>query len=150
MTNEQYYVSRWLARMWDADIEVNQLIARRDEIISMMSGIGKYDDEFIPAQTGENSTETKYLEYSELSAQIDKKLDLISRENNRTLQTINKVDDSMLRGMLVARYVRRLSWQDVGHLYNYEKTITYKKYRLAALDAVMPFIPKGELDYENE
>ena len=150
MTNEQYYVSRWLARMWDADIEVNQLIARRDEIVSMMSGIGKYDDEFIPSQTGENSTETKYLEYSELSAQIDKKLDLISRENNRTLQTINKVDDSMLRGMLVARYVRRLSWQDVGHLYNYEKTITYKKYRLAALDAVMPFIPKGELDYENE
>ena len=148
MTNNQYDASRWLSRMWDADIEIAQLVARRDEVIAMMSGIGKYDDEFIPAQTGENATETKYLEYSELSAQIDKRLDMISQENTRTIQTINKVDDSMLRGMLIARYIRRLSWQEVGHLYNYEKSQTYEKFRLSALDAVYPFIPKGEIDNE--
>lgn len=145
MTDDQYYAHKWLSRMWDENVEVEQLKGRQEEIIGSMSGIGKYDSENIPTQTGENGSESKLIEFSLVSEQLEKKLQRISYENSRTLQTIDKVDSSMLRGMLIARYLRRMSWTDVGKLYNYEKTQTYEKYRIEALNAVYPHIPKGEV-----
>lgn len=144
MTDNQYYAHLWLSRMWYVDIEIEQLITRRDTIISSLSGIGKYDAEHIPAQTGENSTETKNLEYSILSEQIDKKLTELSTENIRTLNVIDQVGDSMLRGMLKARYLNRKTWTQIGKDYNYERSRAFD-YRQIALNAVYPFIPKGEV-----
>lgn len=141
MTDAQYYAHRWLSRMWYIDIEIEQLIIRRDAIIASMSGIGKYDAEFIPAQTGENSTETKNIEYALLSEQIDKKLQSVSNENSRTLAVIGQVQDNMLRGMLISRYLNRKTWTQIGKEYNYERSRAFD-YRKIALDAVYPFIPK--------
>lgn len=144
MTDAQYYAHRWLSRMWYIDIEIEQLIIRRDAIIASMSGIGKYDAEFIPAQTGENSTETKNIEYALLSEQIDKKLQSVSNENSRTLAVIGCVQDNMLRGMLISRYLNRKTWTQIGKEYNYERSRAFD-YRKIALDAVYEFIPKGEV-----
>lgn len=141
MTDAQYYAHKWLSRMWYIDIEIEQLIIRRDAIIASMSGIGKYDAEFIPAQTGENSTETKNIEYALLSEQIDKKLQSVSNENSRTLAVIGCVQDNMLRGMLISRYLNRKTWTQIGKEYNYERSRAFD-YRKIALDAVYPFIPK--------
>ena len=141
MTDAQFYAHRWLSRMWDADVEITQLMVRRDKIIASLSGIGKYDAEHIPTQNGENSTESKNIEYSLLTEQIEKKLRKLSQENCRTHNVIDKVDDTMLRGMLEARYINRLTLSQVGKLYNYELTRT-KFYGKAALDAVIPFIPQ--------
>jgi hypothetical protein len=127
--------------MWYIDIEIEQLIIRRDAIIASMSGIGKYDAEFIPANTGENSTETKNIEYALLSEQIDKKLQSVSNENSRTLAVIGQVQDNMLRGMLISRYLNRKTWTQIGKEYNYERSRAFD-YRKIALDAVYPFIPK--------
>jgi len=145
MTDKQYYAHRWLSRMWDVDTEIAQLIYRREKIISSLSGIGKYDAEHIPAQTGENSTETKNIEYSLLNEQIEKKLNALGRENVRTLQAIDKVEDTMLRGMLKARYINRLTWTQVGKLYNYERSRAFD-YGKAALTAVAPFVPREVLE----
>ncbi len=141
MTDAQYYAHKWLSRMWYIDIEIEQLIIRRDAIIASMSGIGKYDAEFIPAQTGENSTETKNIEYALLSEQIDKKLQSVSNENSRTLAVIGHVQDNMLRGMLISRYLNRKTWTQIGKEYNYERSRAFD-YRKIALDSVYPFIPK--------
>lgn len=140
MTDEQYRAHVWLSRMWDADTAIQQLIARRDTILCSMSGIGKYDAEHIPTQNGENATETKNIEYSYLSEQIEKKMRKIAIENKRTHEAIDKVNDEMLQGMLEARYINRMTWTQVGRLYNYEKSRAYD-YRTKALDAVAPFIP---------
>ena len=141
MTDEQYHAHSWLSRMWNADIEIKQLIDRRNDIIGSMSGIGKYDAEHIPTQNGENATESKNIEYSYLSEQIEKKMHILSAENIRTHNVIDQVDDTMLRGMLEAKYINRLSWKDIGKLYNYEKTRTFH-YMKSALDAVSPYIPQ--------
>lgn len=142
MTDQQYYAHNWLSRVWDEEIEIKQLVARREEIIGSMSGIGKYDSKYIPTQTGENGTESKNLEYSLISEQIDKKIRHVSYENGRTLNVIDSVDNTMLRGMLIARYLRRLTWAEVGQLYNYGKSQVYGKYRIDALDAVYQYIPR--------
>ena len=144
MTDNQYYAHQWLSRMWYIDIEIEQLIVRREAIVSSMSGIGKYDAEHIPTQNGENATESKNIEYSIIHGQIDKKLSDLSTENIRTLEVIDKVEDNMLRGMLKARYLNRKTWKQIGKDYNYERSRAFD-YRKIALDAVYPFIPKGEI-----
>lgn len=142
MTDEQYYAHRWLSRMWDKDVEIEQLIVRRDVIVASMSGIGKYDAEHIPTQNGENPTETKNIEYSILSEQIDRKTMELASENIRTYVVIDMVSDTMLRGMLIARYINRKSWTQIGQLYNYSKSRAFD-FRIKCLDAVSPYIPKG-------
>ena len=127
--------------MWYIDIEIEQLIIRRDAIIASMSGIGKYDADHIPTQDGENATESKNIEFSLLSEQIDKKLQSVSNENSRTLAVIGCVQDNMLRGMLISRYLNRKTWTQIGKEYNYERSRAFD-YRKIALDAVYPFIPK--------
>lgn len=141
MTDLQYYTHRWLARMWDINVEIDQLVMRRQKILDSMSGIGKYDAEHIPANTGENSTETKNIEYSLLTEQIEKRLNALASENVRTIEAIDHVDNTMLRGMLKARYINRLTWTQVGKLYNYERTQAFKHGK-RALDAVAPYIPR--------
>ena len=141
MTDDQYYAHKWLSRMWYIDIEIEQLIIRRDAIIASMSGIGKYDADHIPTQDGENATESKNIEFSLLSEQIDKKLQSVSNENSRTLAVIGCVQDNMLRGMLISRYLNRKTWTQIGKEYNYERSRAFD-YRKIALDAVYPFIPK--------
>lgn len=130
--------------MWYIDIEIEQLIIRRDAIIASMSGIGKYDADHIPTQDGENATESKNIEFSLLSEQIDKKLQSVSNENSRTLAVIGCVQDNMLRGMLISRYLNRKTWTQIGKEYNYERSRAFD-YRKIALDAVYEFIPKGEV-----
>ena len=140
MTDKQYYAHRWLSRMWDIDTEIAQLVMRRQKIIDSMSGIGKYDAEHIPAQTGENSSETKNIEYSLITEQIEKRMNALGRENVRTINVIDKVDDTMLRGMLKARYINRLTWTQVGKLYNYERSRAFD-YGKKALAEVAQFVP---------
>lgn len=140
MTDLQFYAHRWLARMWDVDTEIAQLVMRRQKILDSMSGIGKYDAEHIPAQTGENATESKNIEYSLLTEQIEKRLNALSVENVRTIKVIDNVDDTKLRGILKARYINRLTWAQIGKIYHYERSRT-DDYRRKALDEVAPFVP---------
>lgn len=150
MNDNQFYAHRWLSRMRYVDVEIRQLDARRQSIISSMSGIGKYDAEHIPTQNGENSSESKYIEFSIVSELYEKKLHLLSVENSRTIQVIDHVSNPMLRGMLIAKYINRKMNSEIGKLYNYERTRT-THYINEALDAVYPFIPQGEIgEYEED
>ena len=140
MTDLQFHAHRWLARMWDVDTEIAQLVMRRQKILDSMSGIGNYDAEHIPAQTGENATESKNIEYSLLTEQIEKRLNALSAENVRTITVIDQVDDTKLRGILKARYINRLTWAQIGKIYHYERSRT-DDYRKKALEKVAEFIP---------
>ena len=145
MTDHQYIAHLWLSRMWDKDIEINQLEVRRDKIISSLSGIGNYDSDRIPSAGNDNGTETKNIEYSLLSGQIEKKVSDISKENVRTIDTIDNVKDPSLRGILYAWYINRLHWREVGKLYNIEKTQVYRL-RNRELNAVFEYIPVEEVE----
>ena len=83
----------WFSRAWAKDDELKSYEQRKDEIISQLSGIGKYDSEFVPAQTGENSVETKNIEYSQLCQKIENLIREISVMNSRTLEVMSQIRD---------------------------------------------------------
>ena len=141
MTDRQYYANLWLSRTWDANGEIEQLVIRRDKIISSLSGIGKYDDSGVHGGSDSNPTESKNLEYSDLCQRIEKLQSEVAIENTQTLEVISKVEDTKLRGMLIGHYLNRFPWKQVGKMYYYGKSRTYD-YRALCLDAVAPHIPK--------
>lgn len=131
----------WLNRMHDTARFIESLEAKREEVISSLSGIGKYDADSIPAQTGENSTETKNLLYSKLSAEIEKNTSILMAEDNRTLDVILMVKDPRMKSVLIDRYLSRLKWEDIAVKQNYSVSWIYKLHE-SALRKVCPFIPK--------
>lgn len=145
MTDNQLIAHLWLSRMWDVDNKIKSYEKRKADIISSLSGIGKYDDEFIPTQNGENATETKNIEYSLLCQEIEKLSSDLSKENVRTMKIINQVRSPKLSGMLYDRYINRLSWRTIGMKYHYTDRHSYN-YMHKSLDAVSIFIPKGEVE----
>lgn len=157
MTNEQYeqhYIAEmWLMRTWDDETELEQLKVRREKVIASLSGIGKYDSNSVPGGSDTNTTESKNIEYSILTEKIEKLQNKIFSENARTHAVIYQIEDnrkdaSKIRGMLEARYVNRMSWRKVGELYHYQERHSYN-YRTKCLEAIYPYVPKGEMENEG-
>ena len=144
LTTKQWEAHVWLSRMWGKDDDIESYEKRKDEIISQLSGIGKYDSEFIPAQTGENSVETKNIEYSILCEKIDGLIREIAAENVRTMAMIDKVTDATMHSMLYDRYILRLSWSQIGDKYHYAQRQPYN-YMHKCLDAIRVFIPEEDI-----
>lgn len=134
----------WLSRMWTKDNEIEAYEKRKADIISSLSGIGHYDAEFIAAQTGENSTETKNIEYSLLNQKIEKLLAEISEENVRTINVIDKITNPTMHNMLFDRYINRLSHNQIQQKYSYSQRQPYRILH-AGLDKIRDFIPDDEV-----
>lgn len=149
MTDRQYYADCWLSRTDDHDGEIKQLKIRKDSIIESMSGVGKYDDKAVHGGSDSNPTEAKNIEYSLICERIERLERKVAIENARTMEVIDKVKDSKLRGMMIARYINHFSWRKVGELYHYAKSSSYN-YRAECLNAVAPFVPKEAFIPDNK
>lgn len=144
LTDREWEAHVWLSRMWGAEGELESYKAGMERVISQLSGIGKYDAEFVPAQTGENSVETKYLNYSQFREKHEKLMWEIMAANNHTAEIIAKVGDRKMRGMLFDRYIERLSWAKIGEKYHYAQRQPYY-YMHKCLAEVRRFIPDEEI-----
>ena len=144
MSDNAWEAHIWLSRMWCKDNEIDAYEKRKADIISSLSGIGKYDAEFIPAQTGENSTETKNIEYSLLNQKIEKLLSEVSAENVRTINTIDRISDPTTHNMLFDRYINRLSHNQIQQKYSYSKRQPYRILH-TGLSKIREFIPDDEV-----
>ena len=149
MTDRQYHADKWLSRMDDHNGELEMLAMRRDSIVASMSGIAKYDDKAVHGGSDPNPTEAKNIEYTLICQRIEKIERKISIENARTMDVINKVNDSKHRGMLIGRYINHFSWKKIGEMYYYGKSSSYN-YRAACLDAVALFIPHEAFVDDNK
>lgn len=144
MSDRQFESHLWLSRMWHKEKEIESYEKRKADIISMLSGIGKYDENFIPTNDGTNSVETKHLEYSMISERLERLLDEISIENVKTMKTIDNIKDPMMRSLLYDRYIRRLSYKQLSAKFHYGDRQTYR-YMHKSLDQIREYIPNDEV-----
>lgn len=143
--NDRRWEARiWLSRAWEKDDELRSYERRKDEIISQLSGIGKYDSEFIPSQKDENSVENKNIEYSQLCAKIEQVIRDISIMNARSLEVISKVKNAKTRAMLYDRFINRMTWKQIGDKYHYAKAQPYR-YVGKGLDEARRYITEEEI-----
>lgn len=143
-SDRQFEAHIWLSRNWGKDNEIESYEKRKQDIISQLSGIGKYDAEFIPTNTGENSTETKNLEYSYLCSKIENLLKEISVENIKTCEVIDKLKDPTMHNMLYDRYINRMGWGAIQNKYHYAQRQPYRIVH-EGLEKIRAFIPDEEI-----
>ena len=144
LNERQWEAHIWLSRTWGKDDMIESYEKRKADIISQLSGIGKYDSEFVPAQTGENSVESKNIEYSCYCVKIEALVHEISEENIKTISVIDHVNDIKMRNMLFDRYVNRMGWKQIGDKYHYAQRQPYN-YMHKCLDAVRQYIEEKEI-----
>lgn len=142
MNDMQYTSHLWLSRCWDAETEIAQLVKTRDRLIEQ--GVGKYEANSFSGSSDNNPNEGRLIEYAYLSEQIEKKAAKLSKENIRTLETIDKLNNTVYRELLRGRYMFQLSWEAVGKEIHYGKSQAAKLGN-DALEAIYPIIPKGEI-----
>lgn len=149
MTDEQFYAKDWLNRMFQTARYIESLENKREIVLSSLSGIGKYDSEHISGSNGENITESKNLEYSILSEQIDKERQKLSREDIRTLNVIGKIENTpegqFMKSILIDRYLSRMSWEKIAEKQNYSPSRIFELHAVA-LSKIYPFVPKEVLE----
>lgn len=143
MTNNQYEAHKWLLNKEDDDKivtsedELRELEERRRKLLDQ--GVGTYDAEKIRGGSDPNPSESKFIEFSYLSEQIEAKKKKIADKNIRKYQVIERVSDPLLRAFLIGRYINGKIWEQVGRDHNYEKSQAHE-IGMKALDAVYPFI----------
>lgn len=140
LSDRQYEAHIWLSRMWDKGNKLSSYEKRRTDIISQLSGVGKYDADFIPSGNSESNIEIKNIEYSIICEKIEHLLTEISEENVKTTQIIDKVKDPTLNNMLYDRYINRMSWSKIGGKYHYAQRQPYR-YMHKCLSIVRNYIP---------
>lgn len=144
MTDEQYNASLWLSRMDELAAEIESLEVRKDAIIAALGGVARYDADSFTGSSG-NPTETKNIEYALLSEKIEKKMLTLSAENARTLDVIDRIDDTpdgrKFKSILINKHLNLYSWKKMQEEHHYERTAMYDWYK-KALAAVAPFVPK--------
>lgn len=142
MNGKQYDAHTWLSRTWDTEAYIQNKVDQRDKLNSW--GVGQYDAKHIPANTGENTSETKLINYTELSSEIEKKISEYMYQTSRTEEVINKVSNKLFRNILYGWYINHKDYKSLCSEYNYGSTQIYA-IRAKALDAVYPFIPLDEI-----
>lgn len=145
MTDRQLYSKDWLNRMYRVVRHIESLESKREQVISSLSGIGHYDAEFIPTQTGENSVETKHLTYSYYSDLIEKEQKKLASEDIRTSKVIemlgNTPETNILKAILNYRYLCRFTWDTISQKTNFSLPRLYELHR-ESLTKIYPYIPK--------
>ena len=152
MTDEQFYAKDWLNRMYQTVRYIESLERKREVVLSSLSGIGRYDAENIPGGNGENSTETKNIEYSILSEQIDKERQKLSTEDIRTLNVIGKLENTpegqLMKAILIDRYLTRLPWEKITEKQNYSSSRLFELHAVA-LSKIYKYIPREAIVHER-
>lgn len=107
----------WLLRAWYIDDEINELkLAQKKELETP-----QYSSERVQTST-ENTSENAFIRYSDYSILIDRRIDELYDVKRQILNAINKLDDAVLRKLLIARYINFKTWEQISMDLNYGRS----------------------------
>lgn len=142
MTDLQYYAKTWLNQIY---IVTRRELAAKEEIqarllASITSGAVDYSKDRIQNNNPQGQEE-RVLSYAQATDDVEKVREKIARLIRVRLEVINMVPDSILRTILIERYINQKNWKWI------ETTLAYSHQRmmelhLRALEDVSRFIPK--------
>lgn len=144
MTDNQYFAKTWLNQVY---VVTKRELAAKEEIqakllASITSGAVDYSKDRIQNNNPQGQEE-RMITYSQATADVEKVREKIAKLIRVRLEVINHVPDSVLRTILIERYINQKSWGWI------EKSLLYSRAHLLrlhldALEEVCRFIPKGE------
>ena len=142
MTEREEKAKNWLNRNYKKAEELEALRRRLEQFESYLEKVCKPIrlHEVMELQSG-NNQEEKMAEYIDLSHELGKQLAALARADSQTLRVINLVESSILRTILIERYINRLNWNKIAEHVHLERSRVFDLHR-QALSAVLPYIPE--------
>lgn len=144
MTENEEKAKAWLNRNYGESIYIDSLRRRLErlesEIDRMTKPLSRRESQI---SHDDNSQENKLTEYLDFLDELKTKEIILFNHDLETVNVIDKVESYVFRTILTERYVNRLKWPAISELTNTEQRTLYR-YHSQALDAVLPFIPKGD------
>jgi len=143
MTEREERAKVWLNRNYGQALEIQAIQRRLERLNADLEKCVKPIRlrEVMEGHGDGNGQEERMAEYIDLSEELSRRLMYLMSLDRKTLDVIEKVDSSILRTILIERYVNRLKWKDLAIAIHIEERRMFE-YHLRALDAVLPYIPE--------
>lgn len=136
MTDKQYFAKRWLSRNFELNREIRLLEDKLEVSRQRVNNIvGRYELNEIQMQHNRGGREDLIAEVIELEDLVERRLKLLMSEDNKTTEAIDKLETSIERAVLIARYVNRYSWTKIERIYRYSHA-QMMRIHLNALDRI--------------
>lgn len=144
MTDKQYFAKTWLNQVY---IVTRRELAAKEEIqakilASITSGAVDYSKDRIQ-NNNPQAQEERVISYAQATDDVEKVREKIAKLIRIRLEVINMVTDSVLRTLLIERYLNQKSWGWIEKSFSYSHPHVMRIH-LQALDEISQFIPKGE------
>ena len=108
-------VKQWLNRGYRINEEINELIKEQKQALLQATSTALCGGEGEKVQSSNgNTTERRFVNYAAYSETIDKRIDELYAVKNEILTAINTVADNTLRELLILRYIKFYTWEEIA------------------------------------
>lgn len=104
----------WLNRGYKLDKEINALLKEQSAALTRATGSTCGTNAERVQTSRRNTTEDRFINYASYSELIDNRIDELYAIKQEILSAINKVDDAVLRKILLKRYINSEGWEKIA------------------------------------
>lgn len=116
-------VREWLNRNYKLAKELETKQACLETIIGITS---RFETDGIMYGNTSNSSEIKFLRWSELKAEVERLTEEVNAVDRETDGLLRQLDNSDEYRVLYCRYVRRMEWGDIMKCFGYNKRSMFR------------------------
>lgn len=109
---------QWLNRGYRINEEIDELMREQKQALLQATSTALGGGEKVQS-SNENTVERRFVNYAAYSETIDKRIDELYAVKNEILTAINSVDDNTLRELLILRYIKFYTWEEIAEKMNY-------------------------------
>lgn len=130
----------WLNRGYKLDKEINALLKEQSAALTRATGSTCGTSAERVQTSRRNITEDRFINYASYSELIDNRIDELYAIKQEILSAINKVDDAVLRTLLIEKYVNFHTWEQIACNMNYSYVHVVHNLHPKALNAISKIV----------
>ena len=130
----------WLNRGYKLDKEINALLKEQSAALTRATGSTCGTNAERVQTSRRNTTEDRFINYASYSEMIDNRIDELYAIKQEILSAINKVNDAVLRTLLIEKYVNFHTWEQIACNMNYSYVHVVHNLHPKALNAISKIV----------
>lgn len=133
----------WLMRSVGSHRYIKALERRLESFT--FANITRYENDGVPpTNTGENATETRMIEFSEINRLIEETRDRIASSDVETLRMIDRMTSNLQKTVLVERYINLLNFDEIAKKIDYSTSHVHRLHGEALLSLYKILYEEGK------
>lgn len=132
----------WLNRGYRINLSINALRRERDTAYDMACSVtAQYSGERVQTSKS-NTAEKKIVSYVTYNERINEQIAKLMAVKTEIIEAVSKVEDSILRAILIDRYCRFMKWDEIADEIHYSNVHTIRLHgkALAEMQKVLRMI----------